>query len=598
MVISNSDLRRVLREAAGDPAGESASKCDLIRFDEVCDLFVDAWQDGRSPRIEDFLKPYPELERPGLLRELLILELELRRREGEQPAPEEYSRRFPEYESVVASIVHHGNLGHPPSVGPSEPIFSSLDDHLVAIGSGDAVSRLADPVPSQLGPYRILQQIGEGGTGVVFMAEQEWPIRRRVALKIIKPGMDSRGVIARFEAERQALALMDHPNIAKILDAGITDTGRPYFVMELVKGIQITDYCDEARLSPRERLELLVPVCLAIQHAHQKAVIHRDIKPSNVLVSLYDGHPVPKVIDFGVAKAIEQRLTERTLLTQHGAIVGTLQYMSPEQAENSAQDIDTRTDVYALGVLLFELLTGTTPLERQRLRQDSYLDILRRIREEEPPKLSTRLSKTEQIAAIAAQRNTEPQKLARMVRGELDWIAMKALEKDRTRRYATARDLALDLQRYLAGEPLEAGPPSARYRMRKFARKHRASLAGAAAFVALSVIAMAVSVSLAVQATRSAAESRAVLAFLDKVMAIPRPPGPDGGLGNERHLPGNGRRPRTEDRGVLQGPASRRGDRPKCVGEHLQESGRSEVCHTTTRAGPGAAAGCFGTQPP
>ncbi len=387
---------------------------------------------------------------------------------------------------------------------------------------------------SVIGPYKLLQQIGEGGMGIVFMADQTYPIHRKVALKIIKPGMNSRQVIARFEAERQALAMMEHPNIAKVLDAGATATGRPYFVMELVKGVPITDYCDQARLSPRERLELLVPVCMAIQHAHQKGVIHRDIKPSNVLVSLYDGHPVPKVIDFGVAKAIEQRLTERTLYTQHGAIVGTLEYMSPEQAENSALDIDTRTDVYALGVLLFELLTGTTPLERQRLRQAAYLEIVRRIREEDPPKPSSRLSKTEQIAAIAARRNMEPRKLARVVRGELDWIAMKALEKDRTRRYATASDLARDLQRYLADEPVEAGPPSARYRLRKFAGKHRAALATAVAFAAVLVAATGVSLWQAIRATRSEREAKAVLAFFsDKVLAAPRPRGRLGGLGHD-----------------------------------------------------------------
>ncbi len=256
----------------------------------------------------------------------------------------------------------------------------------------------ADEPSKLIGPYKLLQQIGEGGMGVVYLAEQTHPLCRRVAMKIIKPGMSSRQVIARFEAERQTLAIMEHPNIAKVFDAGATATGQPYFVMELVTGVPITEYCDQAQLTPHERLALLVPVCLAIQHAHQKGIIHRDIKPSNVLVALYDGVPVPKVIDFGVAKAIEQKLTAQTLLTHQGTIVGTLEYMSPEQAENSVLDIDTRADVYALGVLLYELLTGTTPLERHRLRQVGYTEILRRIREEEPPKLSTRLSKPEQLS--------------------------------------------------------------------------------------------------------------------------------------------------------------------------------------------------------
>jgi non-specific serine/threonine protein kinase/serine/threonine-protein kinase len=392
-----------------------------------------------------------------------------------------------------------------------------------------------------VGPYKLLDRIGEGGMGIVYMAEQTSPIRRKVAVKIIKPGMDSRQVIARFEAERQALAMMDHPNIARVLDAGSTATGRPYFVMELVKGVPITAFCDEARLAPRERIELLVDVCQAIQHAHQKGIIHRDIKPSNVLVSLYDGRPVPKAIDFGLAKAIDQQLTERTLFTRYGAIVGTLEYMSPEQAENSAVDVDTRTDIYALGVLLYELLTGTTPLERPRLLQGGYSEILRRIREEEPPRLSARISKSEQVAAIASRRGMEPARLARLVRGELDWIAMKALEKDRGRRYATANDLARDLDRYLRGEPVEAGPPSAVYRLRKYAGRHRAALATASAFVAVLVAAAAISIGLAVRATRererarrSEAEAKATFGFFrDKVLAVVRPEGREKGQGGD-----------------------------------------------------------------
>jgi serine/threonine protein kinase len=361
-----------------------------------------------------------------------------------------------------------------------------------------------------IGPYRLLQPLGEGGMGAVYVAEQTEPVKRRVALKIIKPGLDSEPVIRRFEAERQALALMDHPHIAKVLDAGTTATGQPYFVMELVPGGPITRYCDERCLGLRERLELFVLVCQAVQHAHQKGIIHRDLKPSNVLVAVQDdGQPVPKVIDFGVAKALHQRLTERTLHTEFGVVIGTLEYMSPEQADAGVPDIDTRADLYALGVLLYELLTGTTPLMRKWFKRAAIEEILRAIREEEPPKPSLRLTESkEALAALALQRRAEPERLRREVRGELDWIVMKCLEKDRTRRYETASGLARDLQRYLAGEPVEAGPPGAGYRFRKYARKHRAALGMAGAVVALLVGATGVSFWQAVRATR--AETRAI----------------------------------------------------------------------------------------
>jgi serine/threonine protein kinase/tetratricopeptide (TPR) repeat protein len=349
-----------------------------------------------------------------------------------------------------------------------------------------------------IGPYKLLEQIGEGGMGTVWMAQQSEPVKRLVALKLIKPGMDSRQVIARFEAERQALALMDHPNIAKVFDGGTTNgepgsisSGRPYFVMELVKGVPLTKYCDEHRLTPRRRLELFIPVCQAIQHAHQKGIIHRDIKPSNVLVALYDGNPVPKVIDFGVAKAMGTQLTEQTLVTGFGNIVGTLEYMSPEQAELNQLDVDTRSDIYSLGVLLYELLTGTTPLERKRLKDTGLLEALRLVREEETPRPSARLSTTADLPAVAASRGLEPKKLSGMIRGELDWIVMNALEKDRRRRYETASAFAADVRRYLSDEPVQACPPSAAYRLRKFARRNKGLVLGTS-LVVLSLAAGAV----------------------------------------------------------------------------------------------------------
>jgi serine/threonine protein kinase len=339
-----------------------------------------------------------------------------------------------------------------------------------------------------IGPYKLKEQIGEGGMGLVFVAEQQEPVRRKVALKIIKPGMDSKQVIARFEAERQALAMMDHQNIAKVFDAGTTESGRPYFVMELVHGVPITDYCDANKLTPRQRLELFVPVCQAIQHAHQKGIIHRDIKPSNVLVTMYDDKPVPKVIDFGVAKAIEQRLTEKSVYTQFGTLVGTFEYMSPEQAEMNAFGVDTRSDIYALGVLLYELLTGSTPLERQRLREAAFDEIRRIIKEEEPQRPSVRLSTSGTLAKVAEARKTEPAKLSRLMRGELDWVVMKCLEKDRSRRYDTASNLAREVERYLKDEPVEARPPSIWYRVRKMARRNRTALTVAGVMAAMLVL--------------------------------------------------------------------------------------------------------------
>jgi serine/threonine protein kinase/WD40 repeat protein len=367
----------------------------------------------------------------------------------------------------------------------------------------EAIPALAEGPGSRIGPYKLLQQIGEGGMGVVFMAEQENPVRRRVALKIIKPGMDSAQVIARFEAERQALAMMDHPNIARVLDAGTTDSGRPYFVMELVYGVPIVKFCDDSQLTPRQRLELFVPICQAIQHAHQKGIIHRDIKPSNVLVTMHDDKLVPKVIDFGVAKAIEQRLTEKSLFTAFGAVVGTLEYMSPEQAEMNAFGVDTRSDVYSLGVLLYELLTGTTPLERKRLREAAYTEVLRLIKEVEPPRPSVRLSSSGDLPKIAAARKTEPERLSRLLRGEIDWIVMRCLEKDRSRRYESASALARDVERYLRDEAVEACPQSVGYRLRKFTRRYRVMLSTATAFAALLVIASGVSIWLALQAKQA-----------------------------------------------------------------------------------------------
>ena len=384
-------------------------------------------------------------------------------------------RQLLEAHDQAGEFLDRSPVEHAPWLAFTERVLPVADG-----GDGD--------VPMRVGRYRILQEIGTGGFGAVYMAQQEEPIRRKVALKMLKLGMDSKEVIARFEAERQALAMMDHPNIAAVLDAGTTEAGRPYFVMELVPGIPITEYCDKSQLDVDERLELFVQVCAAVHHAHQKGIIHRDIKPSNVLVTLHDGEPVPKVIDFGIAKATNQRLTDKTYFTRYGQFIGSPSYMSPEQAEMSGLDVDTRSDVYSLGVLLYELLTGFLPFDMDRLREAGLVEIHRFLREVDPPRPSTRVSTMGSRAVTSAtRRNTDPERLARSFKGDLDWIVLKALEKDRSRRYDTASALADDVRRYLADDMVTARPPSLQYRMSKSIRRHR-TMSTAIGLVALAVV--------------------------------------------------------------------------------------------------------------
>jgi eukaryotic-like serine/threonine-protein kinase len=462
------------------PLDPSLPLSAALSIDQICDRFdqaiYEAIQSGRPwPNSEEYLGEAVEPIRSELRKEL---------------------------QAVEASYRQQQDSGRDPAApGPAPPRTDPHPEQTEVLDPGER------PGVVIAGRYKLLEMIGEGGMGTVWAAAQTQPVRRKVALKLIKAGMDSRSVVARFEAERQALAVMDHPNIAKVFDGGLTGTGRPFFVMEYVKGVPLSEYCETARLNIPQRLQLFVNVCQAVQHAHQKGVIHRDLKPSNILVTLLEDKPVPKVIDFGLAKAMYQPLTERTLHTAQEMVLGTAMYMSPEQAQVNNFDVDTRSDLYSLGVVLYELLTGTTPLEKQRFKEAAWDEVRRIIREEEPPRPSTRLSSSEMLPSLAAGRQMDPARLTSLVRGELDWIVMKALEKDRTRRYATANGLALDVERYLAGEPVLAAPPSARYRMAKFVRKHRAAITTAAAMLLLLLAGVVVSTWQAVRATR--AEGRA-----------------------------------------------------------------------------------------
>ena len=454
-----------------DPLDEFSDE-QLKSIDKIRDQFEMEYRAGQTPKIEQFIeKCEPDL-REELFKDLIAIELELCEPGQRKELAADLKMRFPDDQKAIDGLLV--------DLESTANIKSSLPER---------------NQKAHVGNYKLLQQIGEGGMGSVWMAEQEKPVRRRVAIKLIRSDIGSNEAIARFEAERQALAMMDHQNIAKVLDAGTTDDGSPYFVMELVKGIPITNFCDDNKLSIRERLELFIPVCNAVQHAHQKGIIHRDLKPSNVLVTLYDGKPVPKVIDFGLAKALEHttKLTDKTMFTEFGKIVGTVQYMSPEQAEMNALDVDTRTDIYSLGVMLYELLTGSTPLDKETLGKNAILQILAIIREKEPPRPSHRLSSSKNTAkGISEHRKINPGKLQQILRGELDWVVMKALDKDRRRRYETANDLAHDIEHFLVNEPVKAKPPSTIYRLQKLALRHKVLIAAISTTIVLLLIGVAI----------------------------------------------------------------------------------------------------------
>lgn len=462
----------------------------LLEVERLCNAFEEQLHSGQKPDLAAVLSQANPAIRERLFRDLVTLQLHYSAQENRAELIQQLQQQFPHATDLIhalAAKAHHS---------------AGTEGFSLASQMGSTIQAPESPRKGTvIGRYTLLDRLGEGGMGEVWVAEQTEPIRRKVAVKLIRTGIDSQGVLQRFEHERQALALMDHPNIARVFDAGVEYPftpdpsptrgegrfGQPYFVMELIKGVPLTRYCDEAKLTPRQRLELFVPICLAVQHAHQKGIVHRDLKPANILVTTVDGKAVPKIIDFGVAKAISGKLIEATLATQFGAVVGTLEYMSPEQAGLRTEDIDTRADIYSLGVILYELLTGLRPFDSRRLKQAALDEVIRIIKEEEPPSLASRLSTDESLPSLAALRQTEPHRLLNMVRGELDWIVHKCLEKDRSRRYETANGLARDVERYLHDEPVEARPVSAGYRLRKFVQRNR-PLVIAGSLVLLSLV--------------------------------------------------------------------------------------------------------------
>lgn len=480
----NRDVNSMPNPTFKNPAYEALTDQQLAEIDALCDRFDLELTHGNSPCLENFLMEVPVPARDALFAELLAMDLEYRRKNNENPQREEYQQRFPLLQQAIGLDFEKAAQSMPPK-------HESHD----GIGDNCLVATESRPV---LENVQLIEVIGRGGMGVVWRADQVRPVRRRVALKLIKSELQSKEVLARFDAEKQTLAMMDHPNIARVLDAGTTPDGRPYFVMELVAGIPITRYCDDNKLSVDERLKLFVSVCQAVQHAHQKGIIHRDLKPSNVLVADIDGEAVPKVIDFGLAKVVEQNrsLTDMTMETEFGKVVGTVQYMSPEQAglERTVEsDIDTRTDVYSLGVVLYELLTGSTPLEKELLGQKALLEVLKAIRDDDPPRPSSRLrsSSPDLNSTVSCLRRQHPARLLKILQGELDCVVMKALEKDRCHRYQSANDFAKDLSNFLTGEAVSARPPSTWYQIKKFARRNRGLVAALLAIASVLLIGIA-----------------------------------------------------------------------------------------------------------